>query len=93
MEMVSRPLQKVSHWTRFLIRLAGFDDGSPDGNDPLVLARQMASRGITLVSFPDTSRSIMHTPESYHDSTVLRCLRAGPEWVLCAPFLYDIERG
>ena len=28
---------------------SGFDDGSPDGNDPLVLARQMASRGITLV--------------------------------------------
>jgi len=26
----------------------GFDDGSPDGNDPLVLARQMAARGITL---------------------------------------------
>jgi len=28
----------------------GFDDGSPDGNDPLQIARQMASRGITLVS-------------------------------------------
>lgn len=28
---------------------SGFDDGSPDGNDPLVLARQMAARGITLV--------------------------------------------
>jgi len=26
----------------------GFDDGSPDGNDPLQLARTMASRGITL---------------------------------------------
>lgn len=26
----------------------GFDNGSPDGNDPLQLARQMASRGITL---------------------------------------------
>lgn len=26
----------------------GFDDGSPDGNDPLALARTMASRGITL---------------------------------------------
>ncbi|KAJ6621904.1 elongation factor-2 kinase [Mycena sp. CBHHK59/15] len=26
----------------------GFDDGSPDGNDPLQLARVMASRGITL---------------------------------------------
>ena len=29
--------------------LLGFDNGSPDGNDPLQLARQMASRGITLV--------------------------------------------
>ncbi|KAJ3715457.1 hypothetical protein C8R42DRAFT_698326 [Lentinula raphanica] len=26
----------------------GFDDGSPDGYDPLQIARQMASRGITL---------------------------------------------
>jgi len=26
----------------------GFDDGSPDGHDPLQLARQMASKGITL---------------------------------------------
>jgi hypothetical protein len=31
--------------------LSGFDDGSPDGNDPLVLARQMAARGITLVPY------------------------------------------
>lgn len=30
--------------------LIGFDDGSPDGNDPLQIARQMASKGITLVS-------------------------------------------
>lgn len=30
----------------------GFDDGSPDGNDPLVLARQMATRGIVLVRVP-----------------------------------------
>jgi hypothetical protein len=28
----------------------GFDEGSPDGHDPLVLARAMAARGITLVS-------------------------------------------
>jgi hypothetical protein len=28
----------------------GFDNGSPDGHDPLQLARLMASRGITLVS-------------------------------------------
>ncbi|KAI5119389.1 hypothetical protein M0805_005932 [Coniferiporia weirii] len=26
----------------------GFDDGSPDGHDPLQIAREMASRGITL---------------------------------------------
>ena len=30
---------------------SGFDEGSPDGNDPLQLARTMASRGITLASF------------------------------------------
>lgn len=30
-------------------RFAGFDEGSPDGHDPLLLARLMASRGITLV--------------------------------------------
>lgn len=30
--------------------ISGFDDGSPDNNDPLQLARVMASRGITLVS-------------------------------------------
>jgi len=27
----------------------GFDDGSPDGFDPLQLVREMALRGITLV--------------------------------------------
>jgi hypothetical protein len=32
-----------------LVFLIGFDDGSPDGNDPLQVARQMASKGITLV--------------------------------------------
>ena len=36
---------------RFFFRKSGFDEGSPDGNDPLVLARQMATRGITLVCF------------------------------------------
>lgn len=29
--------------------LVGFDEGSPDGHDPLQLVREMASRGITLV--------------------------------------------
>lgn len=31
-------------------RILGFDDGSPDGHDPLQIAREMASRGITLVN-------------------------------------------
>lgn len=34
-----------------LILIVGFDEGSPDGHDPLQLARMMASRGITLVSY------------------------------------------
>jgi hypothetical protein len=34
---------------RHIYHLQDSDDGSPDGNDPLVLARQMAARGITLV--------------------------------------------
>jgi hypothetical protein len=38
--------------------LAGFDDGSPDGHDPLQIAREMASRGITLVSLADDTRSV-----------------------------------
>lgn len=29
--------------------VVGFDDGSPDGYDPLQLVREMAARGITLV--------------------------------------------
>ena len=29
----------------------GFEEGSPDGHDPLAIARQMASKGITLVNF------------------------------------------
>ena len=28
----------------------GFEEGSPDGHDPLIIVRQMASKGITLVS-------------------------------------------
>ena len=27
----------------------GFEEGSPDGHDPLIIARHMASKGITLV--------------------------------------------
>lgn len=34
-----------------LVIRSGFDEGSPDGHDPLQLARTMASRGITLASF------------------------------------------
>jgi hypothetical protein len=36
-------------YTSSSVWISGFDEGSPDGNDPLVLARQMAARGITLV--------------------------------------------
>jgi hypothetical protein len=28
----------------------GFEEGSPDGHDPLVIARHMASKGIALAS-------------------------------------------
>ena len=28
----------------------GFEEGSPDGHDPLIIARHMASKGVTLVS-------------------------------------------
>lgn len=35
---------------RALALILGFDDGSPDGNDPLQITRAMASKGITLVS-------------------------------------------
>lgn len=30
----------------------GFDDGSPDGFDPLQIVREMATKGITLVCAP-----------------------------------------
>jgi len=39
----------LSVWLSPNLLPLGFDNGSPDGNDPLQLARQMASRGITLV--------------------------------------------
>ena len=43
--------------TQFCTQFAsylGFDSGSPDGNDPLQIAREMAKHGITLVgpNFP-----------------------------------------
>ena len=40
---------------------SGFDEGSPDGNDPLQLARAMASRGITLASFSACHKKISST--------------------------------
>jgi hypothetical protein len=49
--------------TCFLIVVTGFDEGSPDGNDPLQLARIMASRGITLVSIPHPSLTL----RGHHD--------------------------
>lgn len=33
----------------------GFPNGGPDGEDPLLLARMMASQGISLVSFESRS--------------------------------------
>lgn len=53
--MESGSMEMVSNILLFIVRLihcaAGFDEGSPDGHDPLQLAREMAGRGITLVSF------------------------------------------
>ena len=37
-------------WFDDVVPPLGFEDGSPDGYDPLQIAREMASRGITLVS-------------------------------------------
>jgi hypothetical protein len=54
-EKEKRALFAVRPWRRAYIYISssvwisGLDEGSPDGNDPLVLARQMAARGITLV--------------------------------------------
>lgn len=47
--MVSSILTGITHCYNSLV-FKGFDDGSPDGNDPLQVTRQMARRGITLVS-------------------------------------------
>lgn len=45
----------------------GFEEGSPDGHDPLAVARNMASKGITLAS----SRSHSEYPFANHCTTVL----------------------
>ena len=72
--------------------LLGFDDGSPDGHDPLQLARQMAARGITLVRL-FLSEKLLYFSSS---SPVLRCLRtcierifgADPDiYLICAPLI------
>jgi hypothetical protein len=42
----------------------GFDEGSPDGLDPLQIVRQMAQRGITLVELPPLVTSFMLTTNS-----------------------------
>jgi hypothetical protein len=47
--MVYVPALLFSPTVSDLVFLIGFDDGSPDGHDPLQVARQMASKGITLV--------------------------------------------
>jgi len=50
------------------LSLLGFDNGSPDGNDPLQLARQMASRGITLVGLFFAKNSLF---SSFSSSSLL----------------------
>jgi hypothetical protein len=47
----------------------GFDEGSPDGHDPLQLARAMAGRGITLVSY--TSSAFLWHGFNYKPSFLL----------------------
>ena len=47
----------------------GFEEGSPDGHDPLIIARQMASKGVTLVSL-----------QSYPEMTLRRSLRRSSSW-------------
>ena len=64
--------------------LLGFDDGSPDGLDPLILVRQMAQRGITLVS--PNNVGIFYF--SLTSSLVLRSMRACIEWLLGKLFVY-----
>ena len=51
MEMVSISIFDIFFHSITWPFCSGFDEGSPDGNDPLQLARTMASRGITLASF------------------------------------------
>lgn len=60
---------------------AGFDEGSPDGNDPLLLARNMASRGITLVGSV-MAHSSVHIIVDISHCSVLCCMRACIERLL-----------
>lgn len=49
MATVSDTVTGITHCPNTL-GFTGFDEGSPDGNDPLQVARMLARRGITLVS-------------------------------------------
>ena len=78
-----RPRRRAYIYISSSVWISGFDEGSPDGNDPLVLARQMAARGITLVctlvsrfAKVPVSDPLMRIP------TVLRGLRASAEQLL-----------
>jgi len=57
----------------------GFEEGSPDNHDPLIIARHMASKGVTLVSL----QLSLKRPSADRCVTVLCGLRASIERVLC----------
>lgn len=64
---------KKSDPLRHLILCSGFDEGSPDGHDPLQIAREMAGRGITLVWIVERRYLDL---DAYISLTVLCGLRA-----------------
>ena len=81
------PLHRlVLLYRRFNYSCQGFDEGSPDGKDPLQLACQMASQGITLVC--GASLASIHP----HYSVVLCCLRASAKRILGAYFFPQHRR-
>lgn len=74
----------LMHWVSYLSCLIpGFDDGSPDGNDPLQLARLMAQRGITLVCFQNVYETDFPCIILTQTLLVFRRLRACFEWIFC----------
>ena len=63
-----------------VIICSGFDEGSPDGKDPLQIARAMASRGITLASFRAVKSLLVQ--DLLIILLVLCGLRACSKWLL-----------